>query len=273
MKVRILYKKLGTVSRTPWIKALFSGWLGIFASKSVRSESHFPSVSKGPIARHFGVALQKCHDFTTGRTLFKHIYPVDVGWKVYKIVCNPVVYRYIVGGFQPIILWKPGCYWNVFEIATVISLACFTSPDDHVAAGAAETEWFGHRGIGLMLWLKMNHVALLKMNTYANTGRSPQDFMFTQYQQNMLITKHNTHIYCSNLWMQLAINPSHLIILWQPQSIHKEGTAWNCRCTDQDWGWSPSWDLNGAMTFSVSTWKHSATEGWSCPPRLSFLKE
>ena len=57
-----------------------------------------------------------------------HIFPmcciVNVGWKIYKIVCNSI---YLVGGFQAIwkILWKPGCLWKEFEITTVISFACF----------------------------------------------------------------------------------------------------------------------------------------------------
>lgn len=102
-----MYKKLGTV---------------------LRAGQGFPLVSQRPNCKTLWSLASKMpwlhHRLDPESIFFRMCCIVNVGWKIYKIVCNSI---YLVGGFQAIwkILWKPGCLWKEFEITTVISFACF----------------------------------------------------------------------------------------------------------------------------------------------------
>ncbi len=93
---QILDRKLGIVlvSWTPWIKALFSGADRNFPSNYIHEDHIFHDERNrrdvffrcrtGPIATHFGVALQRCYGFTTGRTLKAYPYTILYSrWKIY----------------------------------------------------------------------------------------------------------------------------------------------------------------------------------------------
>ena len=176
------YKKLGTV---------------------LRAGQGFPLVSQRPNCKTLWSRASKMpwlhHRLEPESIFFRMCCIVNVGWKIYKIVCNSI-YMYI------------SSWWVSSHLKNIMETRLFVEGvwDSHSyflrllpslrrqmimslpvpLLGNDETEWFGHWGIRLMIWLQMNHVALMKMNTYANTGHSPQDFIFTHYSKICYRTYH-----------------------------------------------------------------------------------
>ena len=236
---QILGKKLGTVlvSWTPWIKALFSGVDRNFPSNYIHEDHIFHDERNrrdvffrcrtGPIATHFGVALQRCYGFTTGRTLKAYRYTILYSrWKIY----GNSKYNYISNNHIDIATVIPfvECVWDshsyLLRLLRSLRRQMITSLPVPLL-GTMKRAGLVTEEFGLMIWLQMNHVAFLKMNRYENTGLKTLSSHITASYTNYTIY----HTYCSNsnLWMQLAIDTSHLIILWTTIYPHNVWSAWS----------------------------------------------